>query len=57
MNWLWNKTKVINADLLDLNFDFGAIITVGDISILGKFQLWFNPLFGPVYLDRCFTKF
>ena len=33
-----NKTKVISADLLDLDFDFEDIIMFGNISVLVTFQ-------------------
>ena len=33
-----NKTKVISADLLDLDFDFKDIIMFGNISVLVTFQ-------------------
>ena len=32
-----NKTKVISADLLDLDFDFEDIIMFGNISVLVTF--------------------
>ena len=35
-----NKTKVISADLLDLDFDFEDIIMFGNISVLLTFQYW-----------------
>ena len=36
----YNKTKVISADLLDLDFDFEDIIMFGNISVLVTFQFW-----------------
>ena len=42
-----NKTKVISADLLNLDFDFEDIIIMfGNISVLVKFQFWWNSSFG-----------
>ena len=36
-----DKTKVISADLLDLDFDFEDIIFMfGNISVLVTFQFW-----------------
>ena len=35
-----NKTKVIRADLLDLDLDFEDIIKSGNISVLITFQFW-----------------
>ena len=33
-----NKTRVISADLLDLDFDFEDIVMLGNISVLVTFQ-------------------
>ena len=42
-----NKTKVISADLLDLDFDFEDIIIMfGNISVLVTFQFWWNSSSG-----------
>ena len=35
-----NKTKVISADLLDLDFYFVDIIMFGNISVLVTFKFW-----------------
>ena len=35
-----NKTKVISANLLDLDFDFEDINMFGNTSVLVTFQFW-----------------
>ena len=42
-------TKVISADLLDLDFDFEDIIKVGDISVLVTFQFWWHISFDDIF--------
>ena len=37
---LFNKTKVISADLLSFDFDFEDIFMFGNISVLLTFQYW-----------------
>ena len=43
-----NKTKVISADLLDLDFDFKDIIMFGNISVLVTFQFWWHFSFDKI---------
>ena len=40
LNAEMNKTKVISADLFDLDLDFEDIIMFGNISVLVTFQFW-----------------
>ena len=42
ISWLLscNKTKVISADLLDLDLDFEDIIMFGNILVLVTLQFW-----------------
>ena len=47
-----NKTKVVRADLLDLDFDFEDIFRFGnisgEISVFVTFQFWQNLSFGDI---------
>ena len=45
LNNIYNKTGVIRADILDLNFDFEDIIRFGNISVFGTCQFWWHLWF------------
>ena len=37
---MYNKTKIISADVFNFNYDLEYIIMFGNISVLVTFQFW-----------------